>query len=87
MAATKRILVIGATGVIGKYILDQLVLAKDNAGFDNIAILTSKGTVDNKADEISKLKSKGVEVIVGDVTKEEDVKKAYDGQQHKPERR
>jgi NAD(P)-dependent dehydrogenase (short-subunit alcohol dehydrogenase family) len=87
MAATKRILVIGATGVIGKYILDQLLLAKDNAGFENIAILTSKGTVDNKADEISKLKSKRVEVIVGDVTKEEDVKNAYDGQQHKPERR
>jgi uncharacterized protein YbjT (DUF2867 family) len=85
MATTKTILVIGATGVIGKYILDQLVLAKDNSGFEKIAILTSAGTVDKKADDISKLKAKGVEVLVGDLTKEDEVKKDYTGHPYRLE--
>ncbi|KAH8601832.1 NmrA-like family-domain-containing protein [Bisporella sp. PMI_857] len=70
-----NILIIGATGVIGKYITQQIVLAKSS--FGRIAILTSKNTLDTKAPEIEVLKKEGVEVFVGDITLEKDVKSAY----------
>jgi FlaA1/EpsC-like NDP-sugar epimerase len=71
------ILIIGATGVIGKYITKQILLAQASLG--HIAILTSENTVKTKSDQINSLKEKGAEVFVGDLTKEDDVKKAYQG--------
>jgi nucleoside-diphosphate-sugar epimerase len=75
--APRKILVFGATGVIGKYILQEIVNARSS--FDKIGLFTSSSTVENKSQEIQKWKDGGVEVIVGDVSSEEDVKKAYQG--------
>jgi hypothetical protein len=76
-ASSKDILIIGATGVIGKFITNALVDVK--ASFGRIAIFTSPNTVSAKADYIKHLKDAGVEVIVGDITKESDVLAAYKG--------
>jgi len=70
-------LIIGATGVIGKPITAQIVAAKSS--FGRIAILTSQNTVATKAKEIEALKKEGVDILVGDLAVEEDVKKAYEG--------
>ncbi|KAK7420142.1 hypothetical protein QQZ08_010556 [Neonectria magnoliae] len=71
------VLIFGATGTIGKYITDRIVNAQPP--FQKVAIFTSQGTVSSKTDYIEKLKSKGVKVITGDVTNEQDVKAAYGG--------
>ena len=73
----KKILVFGATGVIGKYILQEIVNARSS--FDKIGLFTSPSTVGNKAQEIRKWKGEGVDIIAGDVSSEDDVKKAYEG--------
>jgi len=72
-----NILIIGATGAIGNPITTQIIAAKSS--FGRIAILTSANTLSQKAEEIEKLKSQGVEIFTGDLTVEEDVKKAYQG--------
>lgn len=72
-----KVLLFGATGIIGKYIIASLVEAKSS--FQKVGIFTSSGTLSKKADDIARLKAKGVEVIVGDVENENDVKKAYEG--------
>ena len=73
----KKVLVFGATGVIGKYIVGALVENKES--FGQIGIFTSPATVQNKSDEIEKLKEQGVKVVVGNLESEDDVKKAYEG--------
>jgi uncharacterized protein YbjT (DUF2867 family) len=72
-----KILLFGATGVIGKFILQQLIDA--SPAFEKIGIFTSPGTAQNKGEELAKLKVKSVEVVVGDVNSESDVKKAFEG--------
>ncbi|TKA69989.1 hypothetical protein B0A55_08841 [Friedmanniomyces simplex] len=69
------ILVFGATGVAGKYIIDALVARKSS--FSRLGIFTSQNTVDKKAELIQRLKSEGIHVHVGHVGKEEDVLAAY----------
>lgn len=78
MTTPANLLIFGATGVIGKFIAEQIIAAKSN--FRRIAIFTSPGTVEKKSDEIEKLKAEGVEVIAGDVTNEKDVRSAYEGE-------
>ncbi|KAF1843781.1 NAD(P)-binding protein [Cucurbitaria berberidis CBS 394.84] len=73
----KKVLVFGATGLIGKYIIQELYNARSS--FEKIGFFTSKTTVENKADEVNEWKEKGVEIIVGDVNSEDDVNKAYEG--------
>lgn len=73
----KKVLLFGATGVIGKFILAELINAKDS--FEKIGIFTSPGTIEKKKDEVEAAKEKGVSVVIGDVNSEEDVKKAYQG--------
>jgi nucleoside-diphosphate-sugar epimerase len=75
-ALPKKVLLFGATGVIGIYILQALIESK--ASFEKIGIFTSPGTAENKKDDIDSLKAKGVDVVVGDVHDEGDVKKAYE---------
>lgn len=72
-----NILIIGATGNIGKPITTHIVAAKSS--FGRIAILTSQNTATQKAGEIEALKAEGVEIFVGDLGSEEDVKKAFQG--------
>jgi nucleoside-diphosphate-sugar epimerase len=72
-----KILIVGATGVIGKPITEQIVATKSS--FERIAVLTSTNTVNNKVEEIKALKENGVDVLVGDLAVEADVKRAYDG--------
>jgi aspartate-semialdehyde dehydrogenase len=73
----KKVLIFGATGVIGKYIIQELVNAKSS--FDKIGLFTSPETAKNKPDEINSWEERGVDINVGDVNSEEDVKKAYEG--------
>jgi uncharacterized protein YbjT (DUF2867 family) len=72
-----KILIIGGTGNIGRPITQQIVAAKSS--FERIALLTSSNTVKTKPDEVKALEEQGVDVLVGDLTREEDVKKAYEG--------
>jgi hypothetical protein len=73
----KKILVFGATGVIGKYIIREIVNAQSS--FDRIGLFTSPQTAETKSSELDGWRDAGVEVIVGDVTSEADIKKAYEG--------
>ena len=73
----KNILVFGATGLIGKYILQEIYNARSS--FEKIGFFTSESTAKNKSNEVKGWKEKGVEVIVGDVNSEQDVAKAYEG--------
>ncbi|KAJ4990767.1 NmrA-like family protein [Stagonosporopsis vannaccii] len=73
----KSVLIFGATGVIGKYITQEIVNARSS--FDKIGLFTSPSTVKNKPDEINHWEENGVDINVGDVTSEEDVKKAFEG--------
>lgn len=73
----RKILVFGATGVIGKYIIEEIVNA--SSSFDKIGLFTSPFTAQNKADEINSWKEKGVDINIGDVNSEDDIKKAYEG--------
>src|SRR3954453_8816614 len=75
-----NILVIGATGLIGTPITKAILNAKSS--FGRIAILTSTATVTNKASQIDSLKSQGAEILTGDLSNEQDVKRAYKGSPH-----
>jgi FlaA1/EpsC-like NDP-sugar epimerase len=73
----QNILIIGATGLIGNYITAEIVKAK--ASFGRIIVFTSENTIHTKSSQINELKHSGVEILVGDITKEEEVKRAYRG--------
>jgi len=77
MSLAKNILLFGATGSIGSFILDAILPARSK--FGRIAIFTSPHTAQTKADHLSKLKQQGVEVITGNVEDEDAVKAAYAG--------
>lgn len=74
---TEKVLVFGATGVIGRYIVKALVHAQPP--FKRIGIYTSANTVEKKAAEIQSLKDKGAEVIVGDFNDEAKILETYKG--------
>jgi hypothetical protein len=69
--AKENLLLFGATGYIGEFILDHIIEAKDY--FGRIAIFTSPGTAEAKAQRLSGLSAKGVQVIVGDVRNTTDI--------------
>ena len=77
-----NILIIGVTGVIGAPITKAILNAKSS--FGRIAVLTSSATVTNKASQIDSLKSQGAEILTGDLSNEQDVKRAYNGAPHPP---
>jgi uncharacterized protein YbjT (DUF2867 family) len=72
-----KILIVGATGAIGKPITQEIIAAKSS--FERVAILTSTNTLNNKKDELKALTEQGVDVFVGDLGIETEVKKAYEG--------
>lgn len=73
----KKLLIVGATGLVGSRITEAIVKNKDS--FERVAIFTSPSTAQTKAELIEKLKKEGVEIIEGDVTKTEDIQRAYQG--------
>ncbi len=75
-----NILVFGATGVIGEPIVDELARQKANS-FGRVAIFTSPGTLERKADTIDKFRANGVEVLVGDIGDDDQVRQALSGRQ------
>lgn len=77
MSDSKDILIFGGTGAIGQYITQAILDAKPS--FDKVAIFTSPSTVENKKEQLEKWKGQGLKVIVGDLTKDEDVLGAYEG--------
>jgi len=72
----KKLLIFGATGLIGSPITREIV--RNKSKFDRIAIFTSKGTSESKTSELENLKNEGVDIIIGDVTNANDVTKAYE---------
>lgn len=78
MSACKRILIFGATGLIGRHIVQQILIRKGD--FDRIAIFTSPDTVESKVKEIKQLEAEGAEILVGSLMNEADVRKAYQGE-------
>jgi uncharacterized protein YbjT (DUF2867 family) len=73
----ENLLLLGATGYIGTYILEQIIIAKES--FGRIAIFTSPATAQNKAELLEKLKSQGVEIIIGDTSNTSDLLNAFAG--------
>ncbi|EXJ76737.1 uncharacterized protein A1O5_01245 [Cladophialophora psammophila CBS 110553] len=73
--ACKKLLIFGATGLIGSRIAREIVRHKSK--FERVAVFTSQGTYEFKASEIKGLEKEGVDIIVGDITNSDDVVKAY----------
>ena len=67
----KSILLFGATGTIGTYILEAIISARSQ--FDRVAIFTSANTAETKKAHLAKLKEQGVQIIVGNLEDEQDV--------------
>jgi hypothetical protein len=74
---SKKIVIFGATGVIGKVLTKALLNAKGN--FESIAIFTSPETIERKKDLIAFFKSHGADVIVGDLANKDEVLKMLKG--------
>lgn len=74
-----KILIIGATGTIGKYIANAIVSAEPRIA--QVTIFTSSATASNpdKQALLSEWKSQGASVITGDIGNADDVKQAYKG--------
>lgn len=72
-----KILVIGATGVIGKVLVDAILNAKEQ--FETIGVFTSQATVENKKDLIELFKARGAVVRIGDLYNDDDVLNVYKG--------
>ena len=75
MAETNSLLIVGATGLIGTYILNAILSAQPP--FQKVGIFTSPGTAESKKALIQDLESKGVQIHVGDIKNADDVSKAY----------
>ncbi|KAK0629445.1 hypothetical protein B0T17DRAFT_589224 [Bombardia bombarda] len=72
-----KILIFGGTGTIGSYITASLLRAKP--AFPQLVLFTSPNTAKTKAAQLAKWKSEGLDIIVGDLTSEPEVKAAYKG--------
>ena len=77
MPRPQNILIFGATGTIGRFITQELNAAKSS--FSRIGIFTSQATSQTKAAELQAWKEKGVNILIGDISSEEDVLNAYKG--------
>ncbi|KAJ5677677.1 uncharacterized protein N7477_003310 [Penicillium maclennaniae] len=73
----QNILIFGATGQIGSFILTAVLSARSQ--FGRVAIFTSPHTAKTKAADLEILKKQNVEVIVGDITDENAINSAYEG--------
>jgi nucleoside-diphosphate-sugar epimerase len=71
----RKILVFGATGLIGRHITDALLSFQES--FDKIGIFTSPSSLDRKQDVFDTYRAQGAAIIVGDLQNEHDVEAAY----------
>lgn len=79
----KNILVFGATGVIGRHIVHALL--ENKSSFGKIAAFTSPQSVKDKAELFAKARNRGVEIITGDLTDENQIAEVYKGWTSGPE--
>ena len=80
---SQNILIFGATGQIGSFILTAVLSARSQ--FGRVAIFTSPHTAETKAADLEILKKQNVEVIVGDISDENAIKAAYNGENPVPD--
>lgn len=75
-----KLLIIGATGNIGKHIANAVIFAEPRIA-SQILVLTSLATASSpeKQTLLSSWKSQGVSVITGDISSADDVRNAYSG--------
>lgn len=73
----KNILVFGATGTIGRYIVEALI--ENKSSFGKIAVFTSPQSATEKPQVFAKLKDQGIETITGDLTDEKGIANVYNG--------
>ncbi|KAI1962067.1 hypothetical protein LOZ58_003148 [Ophidiomyces ophidiicola] len=73
----QKVLVFGATGLIGSKILRALVAIK--AHLESIAVFTSPTTLEKKPEFLDYLKNEGIRVITGNLNNEDDIRRAYQG--------
>jgi uncharacterized protein YbjT (DUF2867 family) len=73
----RNILVFGATGTIGRYIVEALIENKNS--FEKIAVFTSPQSATEKLQLFTKLKDQGIEIIIGDLTDEKGIANVYNG--------
>lgn len=79
MIKAQNILLVGATGLIGGWILDAVIANKQE--FQRIAIFTSQKSLEHKKERIEDLRSKHVEIVVGDIRDAKSVADAFEGMQ------
>ncbi|CAK7208913.1 hypothetical protein SCUCBS95973_000274 [Sporothrix curviconia] len=72
-----KILVVGATGVIGKVLVDAILNAREQ--FEAIGIFTSEATVESKKDLVESFKTRGAFIHTGDLYNDDDVLGVYKG--------
>lgn len=77
-----KVLLIGSTGTIGTHITSAFasLSVSGKSPLEKVAIFTSPSTVESKKAFIDELKSKNIEVIVGDLGDDDQVKKAFEGE-------
>lgn len=73
----RNLLILGATGQIGKYITKAVINAQP--AFDQVTVFTSKKSSAKKVEHFDKLQQKGVRIVTGDLTNDADVKAAFEG--------
>lgn len=73
----KNLLLFGATGQIGSFILESILTARNS--FNRVAIFTSTRTAEAKSAYLNKLQHHKIEIITGDIEDENAIKAAYKG--------
>ncbi|MDZ4833595.1 MAG: NmrA family NAD(P)-binding protein [Candidatus Melainabacteria bacterium] len=73
MSAQKLMLVLGATGFLGKFVIDKMIAS------DYPLRVVTRGGADWQNSTVSSLRHKGVDVIMGDITKQEILERAVEG--------
>lgn len=78
--APHNILILGATGTVGRCITRDIVDANSQGWFGKISVYTSEKTIVEKVQDICALESCGVEIFVGSLNDERRFKEACRGE-------